>query len=171
MKTVCAWCDRVLVEEPAGGSSGRVSHGICAACLAVVSVEQPRSLRELLDNLPEPVLCVGGRGEILAGNAAAERALGRDLAGVAGTLGGDLFECRYARLPGGCGTTAHCAVCTVRRAVTAVAATGQPVAGQPAWVERGGSGYGAGRLDLVISAEKLRDVVLLRIDRMGGPSG
>jgi PAS domain-containing protein len=166
MKSVCAWCGTVLAPEPTGEASGRVSHGICAACLAEVSADRPRSLRELLNNLPEPVLCVGVRGDILAANAAAERAMGRNLSGVAGTLGGDLFECRYARLPGGCGNTEHCAACTIRRTVTAVSATGQPVVDRRAWIDRTAPDGAGRRVDLVVSAEKTGDVVLLRIDRM-----
>ena len=131
-----------------------------------MSADRARSLRDLLDNLSEPVLCVGGRGEILAANAAAERTLGRELSGVAGTFGGDLFECRFARLPGGCGKTAHCAACTIRQTVNEVAATGHTVVDRRAWIEREGPDGVHGRVDLVVSAEKLRDMVLLRIDRM-----
>jgi PAS domain-containing protein len=168
MTTVCAWCDRVLV---AGVVGGPVTHGICPACLAAVSPRKPWSLRELLENLSEPVLCLGGRGELLAANPAAERAIGRDLSAAMGILGGDLFECRFAGLPGGCGRTVHCAVCSVRRTVEDVAATGHAVADRRAWIERAAADGTVRRLDLLVSAEKVGEVVLLRIDRMGEAGG
>lgn len=170
MKSVCAWCGRMLVDEPAGEASGRVSHGICASCLAEVSADRPRALKDFLDRLPEPVLCTGGNVDLVVANAAAERLLGRDLSAAAGMLGGDLLACAWARLPGGCGKTVHCAACAVRRTVTEVHATGRAVLHAPAWIARG-TAEGGGRQRLEISAEKAGDVVLLRIDRMGGPAG
>lgn len=161
--TVCAWCDRVLAADTPGNAGGPVTHGICPECLAAVSADRPRPLREFLDQIAEPVLCVGGNVDLVSANAAAERLLGRGLSDSAGILGGDLLCCRWARLPGGCGKTSHCAACTIRRTVTAVHATGRPVAREPAWIDPEG---GDGRIGLLVSAQKVGEVVLLRIDRM-----
>jgi hypothetical protein len=170
MKTVCAWCSRVLADGPTGDVPGRVSHGICAACLAAVSSARPMALKEFLDLLPEPVLCTGGNVDLVVANAAAERLLGRDLSSSAGTLGGDLLACARARLPGGCGKTEHCAACALRRTVSEVHATGRAVLRAPAWLERRPAD-GGGKIALLVSAEKAGDVVLLRIDRMGEAAG
>ncbi len=168
MTTVCAWCDRVLAAGTSGDAGGPVTHGICPACLAAVSVDRPRPMKEFLDQLAEPVLCVGGNVDLVSANTAAERLLGRALSSSAGTLGGDLLSCRWARLPGGCGRTEHCAACTIRRTVTAVYATGRPVTRELVWIDPEGGG---GPIGLLVSAEKAGEVVLLRIDRMGEPAG
>jgi PAS domain-containing protein len=166
--TVCAWCARVLVAGTPGEAGGPVTHGICSVCLAAVSAERPRPLKEFLDQLAEPVLCVGRNADLVSANVAAERLLGRELSSAVGTLGGDLLCCRWARLPGGCGKTEHCAACTIRRTITAVHATGRPVTHAPAWMDPEGGG---GRIGLIVSAEKAGEVVLLRIDRMGETAG
>jgi hypothetical protein len=115
---------------------------VCAACLAATSAARPMALKEFLDLLPEPVLCTGG----------------------------DVLACEWARLEGGRGKTVQCAACALRRTVSGVHAPGRAVLRAPAWLERGPADGGE-RLELLVSAEKAGDVVLLRLDRMDGTAG
>lgn len=40
VKTVCAWCKALISDGPL--VNGRVSHGVCLACLAAME-EEPKS--------------------------------------------------------------------------------------------------------------------------------
>jgi hypothetical protein len=78
-------------------------------------------------------------------------------------MGGDVFECAYARLPGGCGRTAHCSGCTIRQTVMDTVRTGQGHLRAPAYLNRA-TPDGVQRIPLTISTERVGDFVLLRID-------
>lgn len=49
MKVVCAWCQKVLVDDP--DSNAFVSHGICEGCAAQLNAQQKVSLEDLLNRL------------------------------------------------------------------------------------------------------------------------
>jgi len=72
---------------------------------------------------------------------------------------GEAMECRYARLPEGCGETVHCEICSVRNTVLEVLETGESREQVPAYVDRG-----AHRVPLTISAFERDGIVLLVID-------
>jgi hypothetical protein len=44
LKTVCAWCSKVISE----GSGGTVSHGICPRCSDVVLADYRQELRNVV---------------------------------------------------------------------------------------------------------------------------
>ncbi len=82
---------------------------------------------------------------------------------VEGQLGGDVFSCAYASLPGGCGQTIHCKSCTIRITVTDTAETGKQHERVEAYQELHHI-TGDRIIRFLISTEKVGDVVLLRID-------
>ena len=77
--------------------------------------------------------------------------------------GGEVFECAYAGLPGGCGRTVHCDGCTIRINVMDTHRTGQSRLRVPAYLFRG-KPDDSEKTDYFISTEKVGKVVLLRID-------
>jgi PAS domain-containing protein len=175
MKTICAWCNKVLTpgdEEPQ-----HVSHGICPECVEYFFLERQgeQSMERFLNRLDAPVALVDWDVGILAANEKAAAALGKTPEQMAGKRGGDVIECSYARHPEGCGRSVHCEACTIRNTVTRTYRTGESferVAGFRETVDGGGKKQW---VRLAISTEKVRDVVLLRIDELeilsGPPKG
>jgi PAS domain-containing protein len=148
-----------------------VTHGICPACSDHFfgDVDLP-PLRRFLDRLEAPVLLVDGEGAVLTANRAARELLGKSLPEIEGRRSGEVVECARARLPGGCGRTAHCAACTIRVAVGETFATG--VSREGLCVVEGTAPFGDRTSSVVrISTERVGETVLLRIDEMGPPRG
>jgi hypothetical protein len=75
------------------------------------------------------------------------------------------MECARARLPGGCGKTEHCKACAIRNTVMETHATGKAVEKREAY-QLVITPRGETKMRLLISTEKINQVVLLRIDEM-----
>lgn len=165
MRRVCAWCGEDL-DPGQERADPTITHGICERCNEHFfgDLDLP-PLQRFLDRLGAPVLLVDGEGVVRTANRAARRALGKDLPEIAGFPGGDVFECAHARRPGGCGRTDHCAACTIRNTVRRTHATGEPAAGVEACQEVWTPGS-VHRVRFRISAERVGEVVLLRLDEV-----
>lgn len=170
MRRVCAWCGGDL--EPGGSPADPVvTHGICPSCSDHFFGEPDLPpLRRFLDRLEAPVLLVGPEGAVLTANEAARQLLGKSLPEIEGRRSGEVVECAWARLPGGCGRTEHCAACAIRIAVGETFATGVSRERLCA-VEGTGASGDHGSSVLRISTERVGGAVLLRIDEMGPAGG
>lgn len=151
------------------GGSAAVTHGICQACRDELIRDVAVPLADFLDLIEEPVLLVTDGVEVEAGNAAAAGIVNRARRDLQGLLAGPVFECAYAKLPEGCGRTIHCSGCVIRRSVEHTHATGEPLYRVPATLRRG-EVEDPHDVALLISTEKARDSVLLRIDAVGADS-
>jgi len=143
-----------------------VTHGVCQRCSFRLNAQVGLSLSEYLDGLDAPIVLLGGGGDVRGANSRARAMLGAELPEIVGSLAGDVFECRWASLPEGCGRTVHCSGCAIRRTVTDTYATGRSHLYEPAGLDRGTPDEPK-ETRLQISTERVRDVVLLRIDEMG----
>jgi PAS domain-containing protein len=171
MISICSWCGAHMGGGGEADPGALVSHGICPRCAFHFNAELGMPLREFLDGLDAPVVVMDDDARVRLANERALALLGKSVEAITGELGGDVFECRYARLPEGCGRTQHCVGCTVRRAVTATYETGIAVERQPAHVDRG-TGDAPSVMRFLISTTKGRDVVFLRMDEVNGePTG
>jgi len=162
MKRVCAWCKREL-KEKAGPADG-VTHGICRDCRLAIQKKPEISLNELLETIAAPVVLVDAAGIVQYANAVARGMLGKELPKIQGLPGGNVFECDYAYLPEGCGKTEHCSGCTVRRAVMSTHETKQGCFKHKVFLNQRQPQGGVQKIALLVSTEKVRDMVLLRID-------
>lgn len=166
MKRVCAWCNKELGSVHSPEHSGNViTHGICGNCRGNISFQMGVELGAFLDSLKPPIVVVDQEGAVVTGNDKVREVLQKELPQIEGYRGGDVFECAYARLPEGCGKTVHCSGCTIRRAVMETHETGMSFLRVPATLKR----YAPQDpidIKLLISTERLGDVVLLRIDEM-----
>jgi hypothetical protein len=113
------------------------------------------------------VAVVDRDGVLKAANRQLCELVKQDLSSVQGRKGGDVFECAYASLPGGCGQTIHCSACAIRRAVTDTLDSGVSQERVPASLQEGDPGR-ARRVELLISTERAGNHVLLRIDMLDG---
>jgi hypothetical protein len=166
MKRVCAWCRKELGRvELQASSENAITHGICGNCRENVLFQMGVELVEFLNSLRLPVVVVNQEGTIVNGNDQARTALQKELAEIEGYKGGEVFECAYARLPEGCGNTIHCSGCTIRRTVMETYDTGRSLFRVPATLCRN-IPEDPEIIKLLISTEKLADIVLLRIDKI-----
>lgn len=146
-------------------SKFEITHGICASCKDYFFSDQTYTLDRLLNQLNAPVLMVNLQGEVLLANKQALQLLAKDLASVRDFKLGDVMECVYAKLPEGCGNTQHCMACTIRNNVMATFKTGKSLKQVPAFLNRIDR-HSVHKISLLISTEKVDEVVLLRIDEV-----
>lgn len=117
MKVVCSYCRCDLGEkEPLEDAS--ISHGMCDDCFDYVDKQlDGLSYDEYLGQFDYPVVMVNPAGRVITANDKALTMLGKSKDRVNGYLGGEVFECVYARMQEGCGGTVHCETCTIRNLV------------------------------------------------------
>lgn len=117
MKVICSYCRCDMGEkEPLEDES--ISHGMCDDCEDYITKQLDGvSYDEYLGLFDYPVVLINPEGRVAAANDYAYKLLGKSRDRVRGFLGGEAFECAYARRPEGCGETAHCETCTVRNLV------------------------------------------------------
>jgi PAS domain-containing protein len=165
LRQVCAWCGTELngTGEPALEDCP-ISHGICHDCLQREFNRMGMPLQALLEHFAQPIAVVNVDGRVLHINGAAEKLLGKPSPQAAQHLGGEVFDCIYSVLPGGCGKTIHCSGCTIRQSVERTHATGEPQRRIPATLRRTNDGEPE-VASLLITTEKLGELVLLRVDR------
>jgi len=150
-------------------SEGVITHSICLECADKLYAELGIKLPIFIDGLDAPVVVVNSDGIVQTANKQAKSFLQKELAQIEGYRGGEVFQCAYARLPEGCGNTVHCSGCTIRRAVMETYQTGKSQHKRPAYLNRG-TPESHRKMELLISTEKVNEVVLLRIDRVIGDS-
>jgi PAS domain-containing protein len=164
MIRVCAWCNNEIGSQQGETHSGRrINQSLCQQCSENFVFQMGVPLQKLLDTLPAPIFVIDAEGRVQGANAQGYHLLKKDRVQVQGRLRGVVFECAYARLPEGCGRTIHCSGCAIRRAVYQTFETGQTLEHLPATLRCGNLDQ-PDEIDLLISTEKMGNVVLLRID-------
>jgi len=142
-----------------------VSHGICDDCADVVENFEPVRVGKLLDRFAGPVMLIDPEGRVIAGNKTASQLFDKKPADLCGRLGGEVTECIHSREEGGCGKTEHCTGCTIRGTVRHTQETGESRWGVEAY-QHVFTSAGVQRMRVLITTERWRDRVLLRIDSM-----
>lgn len=166
MKSVCSWCNKVIRNYSSDTClDGIITHGICDECLNKVLWPHRPAMMDFLDSLDAPVVVIDSSGSVTNANKSARGLLQKELPDIEGFQGGNVFECAFAKLPEGCGKTLHCDGCTIRNTVMDTMQSGKNHLNVPAGLSRG-TGDKYDELELLISTEKVRDVVLLRIDKI-----
>lgn len=167
MRKVCAWCKEEMGPARSAPSAGDViTHGICEPCFLHVLEQEGLKLQHSLDGLGVPVLLMEGDVNVRTGNRFASRALGKTRRDLEGHKSGNVIECIHAKTPEGCGKTAHCRSCVIRKTVKETFATGKSFVQVPAHPHVD-TPAGVKHVCLRISTEKVGDHVLLRIDDIG----
>lgn len=163
MRRICAWCKKVLSPREDRGTEQEITHGICSRCALNFTSSIPRKLKDLLDLISEPVVLVDAMGIVKAANESGLRLLGKDLAAIEEHPGGQVFECSYSSLPGGCGHTVHCTTCAIRNILMDTLAQGRGYSKVPAF-QKIRTPSGERIMRYYISTEKIGNQILLRID-------
>lgn len=167
MKKICAWCKKDMVSPVDRDEtlSHPITHGICGDCLRRMLSFKATSLRSFLDMFAKPVFLVEDDVRVVSGNSAALSLLNKTHEDFEGKLGGEVFDCKYADLPEGCGKTIHCKSCTIRMIVTDSLRTGKNHIEIPAYPDLHHI-TGEYQIRFLISTERVGDVVLLKIDEV-----
>lgn len=147
-----------------------ITYGICQKCLD--SYFGPRQVKflDFIDSLNAAVVVIDGTGSVSSANMKARALLQKELPHIEGFKGGDVFECAFATLPGGCGETVHCVACSIRNTVMDTFHTGQSHLKTPAYLLQGLPDSN-NEIRFLISTEKVKDIVLLRIDEVCSNQG
>jgi PAS domain-containing protein len=118
MHVICSYCGRYIKEkEPLSVTTK--THGICQECfMPLLAQNIGISFDEYLETFDAPIVIVDSQRRITAANQAALNMIEKPIERILGVLGGEALECRYSRLPGGCGKTIHCETCTIRNLVS-----------------------------------------------------
>ena len=143
-----------------------ITHGLCQKCRIHLLAQVGIKLNAFLDELDTPVILVDSDVTVKMANKQARSIIQKNITQIEGFRGGDVFECKYATLPGGCGQTVHCSGCAIRNAVTETYNTGKSLLHTPAYLKKD-SPEDELEVRFLISTEKLGDFVLLRIDSIG----
>jgi len=150
------------------GPEDLITHGICNRCLAEVSTDPDRKMQSFLNGIPAPILLVDTDGTVVSANKFACQQLGKNLSQVRRRRGGEVLECAWSRLPGGCGRTDHCDGCVIRKSVMKTLKTGLSILRKKAYIIVQ-TPEGKRRRWVWISTQKMNDVVILRLDDMSEP--
>jgi PAS domain-containing protein len=163
-RQVCFYCNAYLGSVAVSGNHAeQISHGICPDCFPKFVAGTGEQFEDFLNSLPAPVFVVDQAGTMVTANTRGLELIPADLQDVVGRFGGEVFSCKYASLPDGCGETIHCKTCTIRNTVTSTFESGEPAFRVPAYMDLGDL-TGIKSIRFIISTEKVGNFVLLRID-------
>jgi hypothetical protein len=163
MQFKCSKCGSVISDESETNSDRVIIKGICDECTSYLLWPNRPELSEFLDSLDAPVVVINSLGNVNTANQKARELLQKKLPDIQGFQGGNVFECAFAKLPEGCGKTIHCDGCTIRNSVMDTLHTGKSHLKIPAGLSHGTTDNYA-QVQLLISTERINDVVMLRID-------
>jgi hypothetical protein len=160
MKSLCAWCGSTLAE----GLDKSVSEGFCSSCRAGFgAVSGGADFQEFIDAFPFPVLvlnellqpvAVNKNGAFLRTNVSKQSTIGQ------------VMGCINSKLPEGCGNTAHCSSCVLRKSVTETNETGRPIVKVPATLNKI-----SGESSLLVSTLKTDgSTVIMKLEHAGHKS-
>jgi PAS domain-containing protein len=160
MKDACSICKAAL--DPSR-RKGFVADGICPSCLKDLVAQARKPLQIFLDSFGMPILLVDDDARVKLANRQALDFLRKDPSSIEGRYAGDAIECVHAREGGGCGRTAHCKTCTIRRTVVETYESGRPFVRVPAYADIAVFAE-LKPTRFLISTEKVGGMVMLRID-------
>ena len=157
----CAWCQRVFSPPTKDVAKSLISHGLCESC--AIDLEYKRiPLYDFLNKIPFPVLVADYGVYITTLNKAAEKTFHKNLPEIQNHLGGEVIECVYSDLPGGCGHTEHCSACSLRNIVMKTHETNENQKNVLA-IQYLKTPTGNKQVELLLSTQKVGDVVLVEI--------
>lgn len=166
MKKICAWCRKDLgVDHSQGKNNAPISHGICPDCYRKLISFKAKSMRDFLNQFSHPVLLVDSEVKIISANKEGLAVSGKKIEEIEGALVGDVFDCKYSSLPGGCGKTTHCKGCTIRNTVRDTFKSGVSQVKVAAYQDLHHE-TGEHKVKFLISTEKTGDKIFLRIDEI-----
>jgi len=163
MKIVCAWCGKEMESVTTVHQENKqISHGICDDCRFKLEYDS-LGLEDFIITLKTPILVVDSQVRVQSANSRAMDLLQTSREKIENELAGDVIQCAYSDLPGGCGKSIHCSGCAIRNSAEKTYETGQSLTNVKAY-QILKTPAGPKHKIILISTEKVGDLVLLQID-------
>ncbi len=162
MVVECLWCKNELTYKDATDRN-RITHGICNNCLKTVDLSMGKQLIDYVQTCAKPVFIVNEGFTLLYANTEAMKFIDLNVPEIKGNVIGDIFGCVYTRLPYSCGLTHRCSVCTVINAIKETYYNKRNRENVPVSITQLYDNDFV-ELNMMISTEKVGDVVLMQID-------
>ena len=158
----CSWCKGQIENKETQDSSK--SHGICFDCAQKLLWRKAQKLNDFVNKFDSPVILIEESGRVVGANSLALEMLGKTSESIFYQNGGDVFECKWAQLPEGCGNTIHCKSCTIRNTVMHTLSTGESCHNVSAYPDLH---YltGTDKVEFIISTILVNDFVVLHIEK------
>lgn len=112
----CTVCKGKL-EEPERKVDRPITQGLCSLCRSHVATSHKCHVHPFLEGLPLSTFVFSADGRVQCANRAGRTLLKKDQEGIASFLKGEVFGCKHASRPEGCGKTVHCGGCSFREAL------------------------------------------------------
>lgn len=143
-----------------------ISKEICASCRSkIAKADTARDNKKVLDSIDAPVLLMQpDPRQVSAANNKAAELFSKELPGMEGHRGGEVFDCVHAFTEAGCGKDVHCEDCGIKKAVVETFSAGGNSRGVSAELRIRKGDRVAGYV-LEVTTEKVGELALLRIDR------
>jgi hypothetical protein len=141
-----------------------VTHSICDDCADNLDFQMGVTLNRYLDSLKIPIIALDEEGRTIAVNHEALTLYPDKNLSFTTIWRGRIFECAHARLPEGCMKPVHCSGCSIRFISAEVYRTGIGQKDVPSLFTSCTSDL-TGKIDLRVSADKIDNIVVLRIVR------
>jgi len=167
MLRVCAWCNKPMSPVRTGGKASKnlVTHSVCSDCADNLDFQLGVSLKEYLDSLKIPIIALNSNGAVIAINSAA-LSIYKDKSGIELIEWKEkVFECAHVRLPEGCRKAVHCSGCAIRFVAADTFRSGESQYNVPALLDHCSADLNE-ETELLISADKIDNIVFLRIVRL-----
>ncbi len=168
MHRICSWCGKDLDSERDQTRDDKITHGICSLCTMKMAIGQGTPTPDLMERLDEPGFLVDRDGVMQTANRNGCRLVNKEIDAITGRLTGDVLQCANAKLPGGCGHTVKCSVCSIRNSRIATMETGISLSRVSA-TRNISTPAGEQYVQFIISTDQLDGHALLRIDDVDHP--
>jgi hypothetical protein len=142
-----------------------VTHSICRECTDNLDFQLGVTLGKYIESLKVPIIAADQSGLIIASNSLVEVITGRAPTERNNAWPDNIYECAHARLPQGCKNRVHCSGCAIRFVTAEVHQSGISQHDVPAHLNHCSSDLDE-KADLLISAERIDNVVHLKIVRL-----
>lgn len=165
MRRVCAWCNRpmeTLQTDDKGADNSIITHSICDDCADNLDFQLGVTLTRYLDSLKMPIIALDKSGLIIAANMEARKLQKNSTIAISAAWNDKIYECAHARLPEGCMKAVHCSGCAIRFSTADAYRTGMSQTNIPAHFNSCSADL-TEKIDLLVSADKIEDIVFLRI--------
>ncbi len=170
VQRVCAWCNMDMGPAAFETSNPRynITHGICLDCKEKLQYghnKKRESLQQFLNKFEKPVFLVDSQIVIKTANNAGRHMVEKPLEKIENFVGGEVFDCVHFKKNGTCGKSQHCKGCMINSSILKTLENGTGVVRKIAEIDIK-NGNDIVKQKLLITTEKVKDIVFLQIDKV-----
>ncbi len=167
MNIHCAWC-KVIIDDcnEVSDKTYPITHGICHLCRNELLNQGQEGLGLILEGFNQPLVVLDNDGLVVAANAKACSLLDKNQKDLLNKLPGDAVGCCHAFEAGGCGKSAFCDDCELRKVIVETIRTGKPQSAVQVCLDRSVAG-GEVETQILIDSEMCGEVLVISIKNKG----